>query len=191
MKKTKFSQNPVKVWKNLWFMVQYVIKYVPSYIFVTLVEGVGRGFWHIFGVLFMKYLFDAVESGLDFATVMFWTVLWLVYQLVFELFNKWRLKVYVPKAKLVLHEKIQNELYMKARNLDQSCYDDPEFYNDFIWAIRESDERVSSIMENFGLFINRVICSVAVLGILVTLDIPVTVFLLVSLLLYIFLFSRC
>lgn len=182
MKKTKFSQNPVKVWKNLWFMVQYVIKYIPSYIFVTLVEGVGRGFWHIFGVLFMKYLFDAVESGLDFATVMFWTVLWLVYQLVFELFNKWRLKVYVPKAKLVLHEKIQNELYIKARNLDQSCYDDPEFYNDFIWAIRESDERVSSIMENFGLFINRVICSVAVLGILVTLDIPVTVFLLVSLL---------
>ncbi len=182
MKKTKFSQNPVKVWKNLWFMVQYVVKYIPSYIFVTLIEGVGRGFWHIFGVLFMKYLFDAVESGLDFATVMFWTVLWLVYQLVFELFNKWRLKVYVPKAKLVLHEKIQNELYIKARNLDQSCYDDPEFYNDFIWAIRESDERVSSIMENFGLFINRVICSVAVLGILVTLDIPVTVFLLVSLL---------
>ena len=182
MKKTKFSQNPVKVWKNLWFMVQYVVKYIPSYIFVTLIEGVGRGFWHIFGVLFMKYLFDAVESGLDFATVMFWTVLWLVYQLIFELFNKWRLKVYFPKAKLVLHEKIQNELYMKARNLDQSCYDDPEFYNDFIWAIRESDERVSSIMENFGLFINRVICSVAVLGILVTLDIPVTVFLLVSLL---------
>lgn len=182
MKKTKFSQNPVKVWKNLWFMVQYVVKYIPSYIFVTLVEGVGRGFWHIFGVLFMKYLFDAVESGLDFATVMFWTVLWLVYQLVFELFNKWRLKVYVPKAKLVLHEKIQNELYIKARNLDQSCYDDPEFYNDFIWAIRESDERVSSIMENFGLFINRVICSAVVLGILVTLDIPVTVFLLVSLL---------
>ncbi|MBQ2915317.1 MAG: ABC transporter ATP-binding protein [Clostridia bacterium] len=182
MKKTKFSQNPVKVWKNLWFMVQYVIKYVPSYIFVTLIEGVGRGFWHIFGVLFMKYLFDAVESGLDFATVMFWTVLWLAYQLVFELFNKWRLKVYVPKAKLVLHEKIQNELYIKARNLDQSCYDDPEFYNDFIWAIRESDERVSSIMENFGLFINRVICSAVVLGILVTLDLPVTVFLLVSLL---------
>lgn len=187
MKKTIFSQNPVKMWRNLWFMVRYAVIFIPSYIFVTLAEGVGRGLWHIFSVLFMKYLFDAIEAGFEFSVVMFWTILWLIYQLVFELFNKWRLKVYVPKAKLVLHEKIQSELYMKARNLDQSCYDSPEFYNDFIWAIRESDERVSSIMDDFGLFINRVICSVAVFGILVTMDLPVAVFLLISLLVGFFL----
>jgi len=181
MKKTKFSQNPVKVWKNLWFMVKYVVKYIPSYIFVTLVEGVGRGFWHIFQILFTKYLFDSIEAGIDFYILLSWALLWAAYQMIFELFNKWRLNVYVPKAKLVLHEKIQSELYLKARNLDQSCYDDPEFYNDFIWAIRESDERVAQIMENFGLFINRVICSGVVLGVLATLDLVITVFLVIAL----------
>ena len=181
MKFVKALKKPFDIWKNLWFMVRYVVKYIPTYIFVTLCEGVGRGFWHIFSILFTKFLFDAIEKGVDFYFLLSWILLWTAYQLVFELFNKWRLNVYVPKAKLVLHEKIQNELYMKAKSLDQSCYDDPEFYNDFIWAIRESDERVASIMENFGLFINRVICSAVVLGVLATIDIPVTVFLLVAL----------
>ena len=181
MKKTKFSQNPIKVWKNLWFMVQYVVKYIPSYIFVTLIEGVGRGFWHIFQILFTKYIFDSLEAGIDFYVLLSWALLWTAYQMIFELFNKWRLNVYVPKAKLVLHERIQSELYLKARNLDQSCYDDPEFYNDFIWAIRESDDRVAQIMENFGLFINRVICSGVVLGVLATLDLVITVFLFIAL----------
>ncbi len=181
MKKTKFSQNPIKVWKNLWFMVQYVVKYIPSYIFVTLIEGVGRGFWHIFQILFTKYIFDSLEAGIDFYVLLSWALLWTAYQMIFELFNKWRGNVYVPKAKLVLHEKIQSELYLKARNLDQSCYDDPEFYNDFIWAIRESDDRVAQIMENFGLFINRVICSGVVLGVLATLDLVITVFLFIAL----------
>ena len=181
MKKTKFSQNPIKVWKNLWFMVRYVVKYIPSYILVTLIGGVGRGFWHIFQILFTKYIFDSIEAGIDFYELLSWALLWAAYQMVLELFDKWRGNVYVPKAKLVLHERIQSELYLKARNLDQSCYDDPEFYNDFIWAIRESDERVSQIMENFGLFINRVICSGVVLGVLATLDMVITVFLVVAL----------
>ena len=120
----------VKVSKNLWFMLKYSFKYAPSYTWVTLGEAFGRGAWHIIGVLFTKYVFDAIESGTSFKEIVFWTLLVAGYNVLFELFNKWRLEVYVPKISLVLHEGIQNELYQKARELDQSCYDDPEFYND-------------------------------------------------------------
>lgn len=174
-------QNPVRVAKNLWFMLKFSFKYTPSYTFVTLGEGLGRGADHIIGILFTKYLFDAIEAGVDFKEILFWTLLVAGYSAVFELFNKWRLKVYVPKIKLKLHECVQNELYAKARSLDQSCYDDPEFYNDFIWAIRESDARVAQIMENFSIFINRIISSAVILGVLATMDKVVTVALLVSL----------
>ena len=70
MKKTKFSLNPVKVWKNIWFMVKYAAKYVPSYIFISLCLGVGRGFWHIFQILFVKYFFDALEKGVAFYEIL-------------------------------------------------------------------------------------------------------------------------
>ena len=174
------KHSVIRVSKNLWFMLKYSFKYAPSYTLVTLGEALGRGAWHIIGVLFTKYLFDAIEAGIEFKKVLFWILLVAGYNAVFELFNKWRLEVYVPKVKLTLHEGIQNELYKKARELDQSCYDDPDFYNDFIWAIRESDGRVAQIMENFSIFINRIVSSAVILGLLASMDWVVAVVLLVS-----------
>ena len=181
--KKEKNQNPIKVSKNLWFMLRYSFKYAPSYTVVTLCEALGRGAWHIIGILFTKYIFGAIETGIDFKTVLFWILLVAGYNATFEFFNKWRLEVYVPKVKLTLHEGIQNELYKKARELDQSCYDDPEFYNDFIWAIRESDGRVVQIMEDFSIFINRIISSVAIFGLLASMDWIVSVALLVLIIL--------
>jgi len=151
-------------------MLNYVFRYAPSYVVVTLTEAFGRGAWHIIGILFTKYLFDAIEAGFAFRTILFWILLVAGYNAAFELFNKWRLEVYVPKVKLTLHECIQNELYEKARTLDQSCYDNPEFYNDFIWAIREADARTVQIMENFSIFINRIVSSAVIWGLLASMD---------------------
>lgn len=174
------KQNPRRISGNLWYMLKYSFKYAPSYTLVTLTEGIGRGAWHIIGILFVKYLFDSIEAGADFGHLLFWILLVAAYNAAFELFNKWRLEVYVPKVRLILHEGIQNELYQKARELDQSCYDDPEFYNDFIWAIRESDGRTVQIMEDFSIFINRVISSMVILGVLASMDLIVAIVLLVS-----------
>jgi len=169
-KKKKEIHSPKRVGKNLWFLLKYAFRYTPSYVLVTLVEAFGRGGEHIIQVLFMKYLFDAIEVGIDFGVIAIHIAFYIGYSALFELFNKWRLNIYVPKVKLTLHECIQNELYKKAKELDQSCYDDPEFYNDFIWAIRESDARCAQIMENFSIFINRVVSSSVILGVLFTIE---------------------
>ena len=179
-KKKEKKHGVIRVSKNLWFMLRYSFKYAPSYTLVTLVEAFGRGAWHIIGVLFTKYLFDAIEAGIEFRSVLFWILLVAGYNAAFEFFNKWRLEVYIPRVKLILHEGIQNELYKKARELDQGCYDDPEFYNDFIWAIREADDRVVQVMENFSIFINRIISSAVILGLLVSMDWVVAIVLLFS-----------
>ncbi len=177
--KKENKQSISRVAKNLYFMLKYSFKHTPSYTFVTLGEAFGRAGWHIFGILFTKYLFDAIEKGFEFKKILIWILLMAAYNAIFELFNKWRLAVYVPKVRLTLHEVIQSELYEKARRLDQSCYDDPEFYNDFIWAIREADARTVSIMEDFSIFINRVVSSVAIIGIFAYIDWKLTVALLV------------
>ncbi len=181
MSKDKEKKHaPLRVSKNIWFMLKYCIKYTPSYIPVTLVEALGRGAWHIIGVLFTKYLFDAIEMGIDFKVVLFWVLIVAVYNAAFELFNKWRLEVYVPKVRLTLHEEIQSELYKKARELDLSCYDDPEFYNNFVWAIRESDDRVVQVVGTIEMFINRMVSSAVILGLLASMDWIIAIVLLFS-----------
>lgn len=174
------KHNPIRVTKNLWFMMKYTFKYTPTYIIVTLTEAFGRGAWHIISILFTKYLFDSIEAGLEFQRILFWILLVAAYNAAFEFFNKWRLNVYVPKVRLILHEGIQNELYKKAKELSQGCYDDPEFYNDFIWAIREADFRTVQIMENLSIFINRIVSSAVILGVLASMDWVVSAMLLLS-----------
>lgn len=166
----KEKHSPLRVMKNTAFLLKYVVKYTPGYIFVDLCEAIGRGIWHILGVLFIKYVLDAIEAGVPFEEVLFWCCMCAAYRLGFEIFNKWRWEVYVPQVSLTLHEKIQGELYQKARSLDQGCYDDPNFYNDFVWAIRESDTRLVQIMEDLSIFFNRVIASAAMIGALVFMD---------------------
>ena len=174
------KHSPRRVIGNLWYMVKYTFRYAPGYIWVTLGEAFGRGLWHIFGILYTKYLFDAIEQGVDFTEILVISLLLAGYNGGFELFNKWRLNVYRPRAALELHEGMQSELYRKARSLDQSCYDDPEFYDDFIWAIRESDARVALIMENLSIFINRIFASAVLIVLLVSMDWIVALVLLFS-----------
>ena len=168
--KKEKKQNLIQIAKNLRFMLNYATRYTPSYLPVTLIEAFGRAIYHVIGILLTKYLFDAIEAGFDFETVLFWILLVTGYKAIFELFNKWRVEVYVPKVKLTLHEGVQTELYQKARELDQACYDDPEFYNDFIWAIRHSDDHVAQVMVSLELFINYTVSSVVILGVLASID---------------------
>ncbi len=184
MSRTKKDRHSlIYIIKNLWFMLQYTFKYSPEYIWISLVEGLGRASVHIMGILYTKYLFDAIEKGSLFKQILFWTLLVAAYKMAFECFNKWRRAIYMQKIRLTLHEHMQNEFYIKARNLDQSCYDDPEFYNDFIWTIRESETRTYEIMEHFAMFVNRAVSSVVILGILATMDAVIAGILLVSLIL--------
>ena len=174
------KHGPVRVFKNVWYMFRYTFRYTPGYIWVTLTEAIGRGLWHIFEVLYVKYLFDAIEAGRPFREILFYSLLLIAYNSLFELFNKWMLNVYRPKANYALHEGMQKELYRKAMELDQACYDDPDFYNDFIWALRESDARTAKMMVDLSIFLNRILATVTILGVLIAMDWIVAVILLIS-----------
>ena len=87
-------------------------------IFVVLCEAIGRAGDHILGVLFLKYLFDAIERGDPYTHILAAVAVVGGYSILFELFNKWRLEVYTPRTNLKLHEGMQGELYRHARALD-------------------------------------------------------------------------
>ena len=179
----KERHGMIRVFKNCWFLARYAFRYTPSYIFVVLCEAIGRAGDHILGVLFLKYLFDAIERGDPYTHILAAVGIVGGYSILFELFNKWRLEVYNPRTNLKLHEGMQNELYRRARALDLACYDDPAFYDDFVWAMREADGRLIKILSDLSLFLNRVICSAVVLGLLVVMEPVVAAVLLITVLL--------
>lgn len=122
-------------------MLKFVAKYTPSYIFWTIVKGIVLGCINSFtGVIFIKMLFDAIGAqNAQFKDAASVIAIMAGFSLITYLFYVWYSNRYNPKIRQTLHLKMQEALFEKARSLDLACYDDPKFYNDFVWAINESD----------------------------------------------------
>ena len=65
---------------------------------------------------------------------------------------------------------IFRKLYEKAVQLDLASYDNTEFYNDFIWAIRESDTRAVKVLTDVCSFCSCVITLVGMGAVFAAID---------------------
>lgn len=158
--------------KNNAFMLKYVAIYTPGFFFWTIVEGLMWGCIHsLTSVLFVKALFDKIGTGAPFADIARLVGIMAVFFIIAYVFHEWYWNIVEPKAKQKLHEKMQSELFRKAKELDLSCYDTPSFYTDFVWAIREADSRAIRAAEDFGKLINRLLSTAVIIGVLWTIDV--------------------
>ena len=133
----------------------------------TVFDGVVWGINNSIELYYTKILFDMIGNGKPFLTVLNLIVFMAVYNLLLFAFHYWYLKIKMPLMQKDLQYRLHAELFEKARSLDLSCYDDPEFYNDFIWSINESDTRVQKQLDDLGKLINRTVASVLVTGLIV------------------------
>lgn len=174
MSKNKKLRQPLsRILKNNFYMLHFAAKYVPSYVFWMIVEGIVWGMIHSFtSVIFVKMLFDRIGAG-SFEDSAFVIGLMAAFSLLTKFFHYWYWTIFNPKIRQTLHMRMQEVLFEKVRSLDLSCYDNPEFYNDFVWAINESDERVGWIMEDIGKLINRTIATFTITGVLLSIDVSV------------------
>lgn len=71
---------------------------------------------------------------------------------------------YDPGECLKIDRAIHDMVYTKAEKMDLRCYDDPEFYDDFVWATREAKNQVYNVINTVGGIIGNII-GVAINGI--------------------------
>lgn len=79
-----------------------------------------------------------------------------------------------------LRYRMHSELYRKAQRMDLACYDDPDFYNQFVWAMRESDSRAISVVRALFNIVNRIISATAISALLLTINVWMGILMLVG-----------
>ena len=163
-KKIKFGT----LLRNNIFLFRLACKYAPLYVVFTVVDGVVWGINNSIELYYTKILFDMIGNGTPFLKVLNLIIFMAVYNLLLFAYHYWYMKYKMPMIQKDLQYRLHTELFEKARSLDLSCYDDPEFYNDFIWSINESDTRVQKQLDDLGKLINRTVASVLVTGLIVT-----------------------
>lgn len=164
------KQKFFRILRNNAMMLGKIARYVPMYFVLMLAEGVIWGLLNSAQALFMFHLLNTVDGGGTFTDALRIIAAMAVFYLLAYIFDKWYWCIQNPLMKQKLHLRMHEELFVKARSLDLACFDDPEFYNDFVWAMNESDNRAVAVIEDTGKLINRTVASSTLFGILFTVD---------------------
>lgn len=144
----KQKQTIKQVLDNNLFILKLCFSAAPLYV-ITFILDVVRNqalifLEHTYGI---GYILEAAEYGRPFRDVaVFVIVLFLLIAagMIFGAFVNQRISLKgLPKIK----QKIKFLLYEKAMKLDLECYDNPEYYNDFVLAVSEADKQVDRLFE--------------------------------------------
>ncbi len=156
---------------------------------IILLAGLWALFWAAIdstAVYFRNALFNALDvsdSFLDVAVFIFaLAAVYLFFFIPDQIYNHLILPVLTRRLQTKMHA----ELYRKAQSMDIACYDDPDFYNEFVWAMRESDSHAMATMGAFFSIIHRTIATTAITGLMISINVAVGIIIFAGVLLSFF-----
>ncbi len=132
------------------FLLRLTWKYIPGYVIWEMIYGVIWGFQRSTWVLITKLFFDALEAAWPFWHVVLLILGFLAYYAAFQAWYQWYRNVYRLTRQQTLHYELNKLLFEKAKTLDLACYDDTEYYNEFVFAMNQSDSRAVGLIESIS-----------------------------------------
>ena len=161
-------QSLSRVLRNNIVIFGKVCKYAPELVILAfLEEGVLQGVHNSIYAVFTLHLFNSLDLGEPFSKIALIIGLMSAWYLVFNILDRSWHRVIKPNLHHKLNQGIHTELFRKTREIDVACYDDPEFYNDFVWAMDEASSRAIKILEDLTRMTARLMALVTILGTLV------------------------
>lgn len=138
-----------RVLQNNWFIMKYGLRYSRNYIifacFYACLQEIEIFLEH---VILIKFVFDSVQYGTDFSTVAFYIGLMVLFIAGCFVLDSIYFQSVEPKGKELLYRKIRMELYEKAVRTDLSNYDDPSYYNEYVWSANDARNRIDATINN-------------------------------------------
>ena len=130
-------------------MLGKIWKMSPLFVIITLMTGIVDGISGSVTTVFTYMLFNELDKAdVTFGRIALYLLLILGVNAALTLFNAWYHQFYWVKADKKLQFAMHSELFDHAMKMDLACYDDPKFYNDYVWAMDESKGRAINVMND-------------------------------------------
>lgn len=154
MKKKKDKQSLKRVLSNNMLMLKYVAKFTPGLLIWTIFSAVLSGTVGVLDTVYVaKYVLDGLQSNRSFKEMLPFLIVVMALNILVALLNGLYNGSYFPRKKEYLYGKMHEELFEKARNMELACYDNPKFYNDFVWAMSEADAKALDVLTMVSSFL--------------------------------------
>ena len=156
----------VKNIKNVIFLTKNYWKYGKLYIVISLIISVFViPASTLANILYTQTIIDSVVAGAAFEEVLM-TIFLFIIILVGAIVIQSIFNTYGEPVVVKIHQKINKEIYDKALKTDYKYYDDPDFYDNYTWAINEfaaKSEEAKNLFINVCHSISTVISMLAVI----------------------------
>ena len=169
------KQSLARIMKNNFGIIAKVARMGPDYLIGNILMGVVYGLTNSADTVFTVKLFNALDEGAEFGDVAFMIALMAVWNLTTSALHWIYFYVFKPWSKQKLDVRLQRELFLKAYRMDVACYDDPEFYNDFVWAMDEANKRSDEVIDDIGKLVTRIVSMSTLITVMLTIDVPVAI----------------
>ena len=139
MKKHSFKN----VLADNWFLFKLCFKAAPVCVLLLIVEYVRNE-----AVIFLEFTFglnyvlECAEFGRPFREAAVFLLCLLGFVVLGLLFNAYLYQKVQMKSVPKMKQALKEMMYQKAREIDLACYDDPQFYNDYVLSVSEAENQV-------------------------------------------------
>lgn len=175
---TKKQNNSIRrVISNNLYMIKTAWKVCPQRVIADFfINAINYFSWIFYSVVFIKYILNAIEFQQDFASVLLFIIGSILLFALLSFYSRWYTTRFKPMTDNILYSKLNEILFDKATDVELACYEDTNFYNNYTLAIKETDSRISSVLENVSGILFAVIAAVYILVSMYTIDNYVVLF---------------
>ena len=142
--KTKKDLSTKRMLSNNFFLLRLMFQGTPFYAFSIVVEAIRHNLVNFLEQTICVYLIlDVIETKKPYTNVLWVVGLFLLLDFGAAAISN----LYEQKIKLkylpIAQKNLKEMLYQKAGVVDLACYDDTEYYNDFMLSVSEADNAIS------------------------------------------------
>lgn len=144
----KDKQTVKRVLNNNWFIFKICFLAAPLYIITYIIDSIRNQVFifleHTYGI---GLVLESAEFGRPFRNVAIFLIFLLCLTSAGMVYSAIVHQLIAPKALPKMKQKLKLILYKKAQEIDLECYDDPDYYNEFVLAVSEADKQVDRMLE--------------------------------------------
>ncbi len=170
----------MKTVKNISQVLGYVFRFCPVYVVASIFNIVASVVLSISKILIIKRAIESVMSGEDI-NLLFISLLWYLLVVVITILVRSFYNAYIsPRYRAIFVKKMQNFIFKKVKYIDMESFDNPEFYDNYSRALRESVFRGVRVFEELVKFSTSVASTLAIGTLIIVTDPILIVIILVS-----------
>jgi len=153
--------------KDNWFIYSIALKSAPfTTIYYSLSEIINFLIIAFRTVYLVGYIANCIQYQKPFLNVLIAIIIMIALLILNTFFSNYHKTRIYPKSEEKIKKAIRFKLYQKAKDIDLACYDNPEFYNDFVWSMSQSINQTFQIIHTVSSFFAS-ISSLLIVGIYV------------------------